>query len=296
MRSPALAAFEFDEVEAGRPRALRRQRVWPRRPARPAAGEKGVRFVQVNRGGFDTHTRNFPGHAGPRRSHGSGPGRPDRGSGRESALLTKTLVVMLSEFGRTPRINKDAGRDHHPAVFSCPVAGGGMKGRQAIGSSDEDGAMPRRPAGQGARPACHGLPRPGHRPEQGSHDALATADETGRQRQADQGTVCLSGGSGVRHTPRSRRAVLRSVRRRCATASNRSDRDRGKSSHVGGAVKKGPPGRRIIAFWPTSLRPPKLFNTAHTQQIPGLPAHRQATSLTQPVGHAPTTRAGWRNT
>jgi hypothetical protein len=49
---------------------------------------------------------------------------------------------MLSEFGRTPRINDNAGRDHHAKVFSCFLAGGGVKGGQVIGSSDKDGDMP----------------------------------------------------------------------------------------------------------------------------------------------------------
>ena len=61
----------------------------------------------------------------------------------ESGLLDKTLVVMLSEFGRTPKINDDAGRDHWASVFSGFIAGGGVKGGTVIGSSDEDGAHPK---------------------------------------------------------------------------------------------------------------------------------------------------------
>ena len=49
---------------------------------------------------------------------------------------------MLSEFGRTPRINKDAGRDHHASCFTALMAGGGLKGGTVIGSSDKDGAEP----------------------------------------------------------------------------------------------------------------------------------------------------------
>ena len=58
----------------------------------------------------------------------------------DSGRLQKTLVIMLSEFGRTPKINKDAGRDHHASVFSCLLAGGGIKGGAVIGTSDKDGA------------------------------------------------------------------------------------------------------------------------------------------------------------
>ncbi len=61
----------------------------------------------------------------------------------ESGMLEKTLVVMLSEFGRTPKINKDGGRDHYPNVFSGFMAGGGIKKGFCLGSSDEDGFMPK---------------------------------------------------------------------------------------------------------------------------------------------------------
>jgi uncharacterized protein (DUF1501 family) len=104
--------------------------------------EAGVRFVQVNRGGFDTHTNNFP----AMRAHGEAMD-PALASLIEdlaaSGRLDKTLVIMLSEFGRTPRINDNAGRDHHPTVFSCLLAGGGIRGGQVIGSSDEDGVRPK---------------------------------------------------------------------------------------------------------------------------------------------------------
>jgi uncharacterized protein (DUF1501 family) len=51
-------------------------------------------------------------------------------------------VILLSEFGRTPRVNGNAGRDHHPGVFSCLMAGGGVKPGMLYGSSDEDGYRP----------------------------------------------------------------------------------------------------------------------------------------------------------
>ena len=54
---------------------------------------------------------------------------------KSRGLLETTLVVLCSEFGRTPRINANAGRDHHPRVFSTLLAGGGVKGGYAHGSS-----------------------------------------------------------------------------------------------------------------------------------------------------------------
>jgi uncharacterized protein (DUF1501 family) len=62
--------------------------------------------------------------------------------------LDRTLVVMLTEFGRTPRINGGAGRDHYPYCYSVAFAGGGVRGGQVYGSSDRLGALPRdRPTG-----------------------------------------------------------------------------------------------------------------------------------------------------
>jgi hypothetical protein len=56
--------------------------------------------------------------------------------------LDDALVVCLTDFGRTPRINKGAGRDHYPNVYSVALAGGGVRGGQVYGSSDSQGAFP----------------------------------------------------------------------------------------------------------------------------------------------------------
>ena len=142
MRSPALEAFELDKVDSttlerygdtnfGRGALMAKRLV-----------QKGVGFVQVNRVGFDTHSNNFPAMS----NHGEvmDPALASLVEDlSESGMLEKTMVIMLSEFGRTPRINDNAGRDHWASVFSCFMAGGGIKGGQVIGSSDEDGAMPK---------------------------------------------------------------------------------------------------------------------------------------------------------
>ncbi|NBW96830.1 MAG: DUF1501 domain-containing protein, partial [Planctomycetia bacterium] len=60
----------------------------------------------------------------------------------DRGLLGSTVVVLATEFGRTPRINENAGRDHHPAVFSCVLAGAGVKGGVVHGASDERGFKP----------------------------------------------------------------------------------------------------------------------------------------------------------
>jgi len=59
---------------------------------------------------------------------------------KERGMLERTLVVWMGEFGRTPKINPRAGRDHYPRVFSAAMAGGGVKGGQVIGASTSDGS------------------------------------------------------------------------------------------------------------------------------------------------------------
>ena len=61
---------------------------------------------------------------------------------RLRGLLDRTLVVWTGEFGRSPRINGDAGRDHYGNVFSAMLAGGGVRGGQVYGASDRQGVFP----------------------------------------------------------------------------------------------------------------------------------------------------------
>ena len=57
-------------------------------------------------------------------------------------MLDETLIICMSEFGRTPRFNGAAGRDHWGPVFSVALAGGGIKGGTVVGSSDARGMEP----------------------------------------------------------------------------------------------------------------------------------------------------------
>lgn len=61
----------------------------------------------------------------------------------QRGLLDSTLVVAWGEFGRTPRVNRDAGRDHYPSVFSAALFGGGIRGGRIVGESDSRGAFPK---------------------------------------------------------------------------------------------------------------------------------------------------------
>ena len=61
----------------------------------------------------------------------------------QRGLLSSTLVIAWGEFGRTPKVNPDAGRDHYPNVFSAALAGGPVKGGRVVGASDAKGAFPK---------------------------------------------------------------------------------------------------------------------------------------------------------
>jgi hypothetical protein len=92
--------------------------------------------------GWDTHSKNFEALQGellPMLDQGLSALLEDL---EQRGLLDRTLVVVMGEFGRTPRINKDAGRDHWGLCQSVLLAGGGIKGGQVYGSSDKLGAYP----------------------------------------------------------------------------------------------------------------------------------------------------------
>jgi uncharacterized protein (DUF1501 family) len=105
--------------------------------------EAGTRLVTVDLRWWDTHVLGFDSLR-----RGFLP-RFDRAYSaliedlEQRGLLSTTLVVAWGEFGRTPRVNADAGRDHYPNVFSAAIAGGKVAGGRVIGSSDEKGAFPR---------------------------------------------------------------------------------------------------------------------------------------------------------
>jgi hypothetical protein len=101
--------------------------------------ERGVPFVEVTLGGWDTHDNNFE-------QVKSLCGVLDPAWAtlledlQERGLLESTLVVWMGEFGRTPGINPRNGRDHYPAAWSVVLGGGGIKGGQTVGRTGKDGA------------------------------------------------------------------------------------------------------------------------------------------------------------
>jgi hypothetical protein len=103
--------------------------------------EFGIPFVTVTSAGWDTHLDNFAGH---RRLI------PPLDAGLaatmqtldDKGLLERTLIVVMGEFGRTPKVNQNMGRDHYPRANWCLMAGGGVRPGQLIGATDAGGESP----------------------------------------------------------------------------------------------------------------------------------------------------------
>jgi uncharacterized protein (DUF1501 family) len=102
--------------------------------------ETGVTFVEVVSNNWDTHRDNYIGHK-------TLAGAVDPAFAmllsdlKDRAMLEKTLVVWMGEFGRTPNINGNKGRDHYPRAFNVALAGGGVRGGQVIGATDAKGTF-----------------------------------------------------------------------------------------------------------------------------------------------------------
>jgi hypothetical protein len=138
MKSEELKAFDLD----AEPSALRdkygRDRFGQGCLLARRLVEHGVRHVEVTFGSWDTHNANFT-------------RVPELADELDAALstllqdleahglLNETLVVLATEFGRTPEVNANDGRDHHPTGFTCVLAGGGIRGGQVYGATDERG-------------------------------------------------------------------------------------------------------------------------------------------------------------
>lgn len=105
--------------------------------------EADVRFIEVGLGGWDTHYDNFP-SVEKRCLELDQPLATLITDLEQRGLLDSTLVILATEFGRSPKIkdNHRDGRDHHPAAFSYLMAGGGVKRGFVYGKTDEQGHKP----------------------------------------------------------------------------------------------------------------------------------------------------------
>jgi hypothetical protein len=129
-KEPAPLRDRYGRNEAGQRMLMARRLV-----------EAGVRMVTLTYGGWDMHTSVTPGMRAqmPVLDQALSTLLLDL---EERGLLKRTLVMVSSEFGRTPKINQTAGRDHWPKVFSVLLAGGGVKGGMIYGTSDATASEP----------------------------------------------------------------------------------------------------------------------------------------------------------
>jgi uncharacterized protein (DUF1501 family) len=139
MASPNIKAFDVSSEPAATQRAygdsdFGRGCLTARRLV-----EAGVKYVEVQLDGWDTHKDNFN-----RTKALMGQLDPALAALvrdlEQRKILGKTLVLCLGEFGRTPKINGNEGRDHYPAAWSALLAGGGIRGGYVHGQTDDDGA------------------------------------------------------------------------------------------------------------------------------------------------------------
>ena len=105
--------------------------------------EAGVTFVTVDAGGWDTHANNFEALKKQKLPQFDPAWSALMQDMHHRGLMKNTLVLVWGEFGRTPRDQQDAGRDHWPGAMSVVLAGGGLKMGQAIGQSDAKAEYPK---------------------------------------------------------------------------------------------------------------------------------------------------------
>jgi len=138
LKSPDLVAFDISKEEDSVKESYGKNKIGQGCLLARRLVEKGVRFVEIEHGGWDNHNNIYD-------SFSSRAGQLDTAIAtliddlKQRGPLSKTMIVLSTEFGRTPRINANAGRDHHPGCFSAMLAGAGVKGGHVVGSTDEIG-------------------------------------------------------------------------------------------------------------------------------------------------------------
>jgi uncharacterized protein (DUF1501 family) len=145
MRSPAARAFRIDEEPAAVRDAYGRNPFGQGCLLARRLVERGVAFVEVTLSGvsgqpagWDTHQQNFP--IVEQLSRLLDPAWATLMEDLKSrGRLDSTLIVWMGEFGRTPRINAQQGRDHHPAAWTTVLAGGGVQGGAVVGRTATGG-------------------------------------------------------------------------------------------------------------------------------------------------------------
>jgi hypothetical protein len=140
MKSPLVKAFDISEEPEALKAAYGNTNFGKGCLMARRLVETGVKFVEVTLDGWDTHVNNFE-----RTTNLCGILDPAFAALvkdlSDRKLLDKTLVLCVGEFGRTPVINTNDGRDHFPDAFSCAIAGGGIQAGKVLGETNDDGTI-----------------------------------------------------------------------------------------------------------------------------------------------------------
>lgn len=145
MRSKAAAAFDLEQEPADVRDAYGRGRFGQGCLLARRLVERGVAFVEVSLGAFEANSVGWDTHQNNFATVRNLSGELDAGWATlmtelaDRGLLESTTILWMGEFGRTPRINENGGRDHFPNAWSCVLAGGGVQGGQAYGGTSPDG-------------------------------------------------------------------------------------------------------------------------------------------------------------
>ncbi len=138
MHTPLLKAFDLSGEKPELAKAYGDNRFGKGALLARRLVEVGVKFIEVGLGGWDTHEDNFnrvktncasldPAFATLVKDL------------HDRRMLDSTMVIVMGEFGRTPKVNERGGRDHYPRAWSMAMAGGGIQGGRVIGETDKDG-------------------------------------------------------------------------------------------------------------------------------------------------------------
>jgi hypothetical protein len=142
MSSKLLDAFKIDKVSAGRREKFGDHQFGRNCLLAAELVEIGVPFIEIGLGGWDNHQGIFDALADsprallPQLDQGFGSLVEDLA---ERGLLASTTVCCMGDFGRTPKINQDTGRDHWPTGWSVVLGGGKIKGGEVVGAMSDDG-------------------------------------------------------------------------------------------------------------------------------------------------------------
>jgi uncharacterized protein (DUF1501 family) len=129
-REPAASRKPYGESKFGQGCLLARRLI-----------EAGVAFVEVYLGTWDSHVKKSAEDTLKLMTEVDDGMSALVSDLKARGLLESTLVIWMGEFGRTPRINGNGGRDHHAKAWTTVLAGGGIKGGQTIGKTDRNGAV-----------------------------------------------------------------------------------------------------------------------------------------------------------